>query len=97
MHKDWKTYSNHSQMPVSRNIKGEYDDINGHQCQQDIIEPFTLKSLSYYGIYYSGLGYSYGCLGYGCSYGYVYGEHSGYGLGCYCPSCYGRYWSYGFY
>uniref|UniRef100_A0A8C5V730 Keratin associated protein 19-7 n=1 Tax=Microcebus murinus TaxID=30608 RepID=A0A8C5V730_MICMU len=60
--------------------------------------------MSYYGSYYGGLGYGcggfgglgygYGCgfprLGYGCGYG-------GYGYGCCRPSCYGRYWSSGFY
>uniref|UniRef100_A0A2K6GNZ9 Keratin associated protein 19-7 n=1 Tax=Propithecus coquereli TaxID=379532 RepID=A0A2K6GNZ9_PROCO len=52
--------------------------------------------MSYYGSYYGGLGYGYGCgcgfrrLGYGCGYG-------GYGYGCYRPSCYGGYWSSGFY
>ncbi|XP_023045587.1 keratin-associated protein 20-1 [Piliocolobus tephrosceles] len=44
---------------------------------------------NYYGSYgYGGLGCGYGC-GY-CGYG-------GYGNGCCHPSCYGRYWSYGFY
>ncbi|KAI2595895.1 keratin-associated protein 20-1 [Homo sapiens] len=51
---------------------------------------------NYYGGYgYGGLGCGYGCgyRGYGCG----YGGYGGYGNGYYCPSCYGRYWSYGFY
>ncbi|XP_020140298.2 keratin-associated protein 19-5-like [Microcebus murinus] len=69
--------------------------------------------MSYYGSYYGGLGYGcgglgglgygYGCgfprLGYGCGYGgYGFGSgFGGYGYGCCRPSCYGRYWSSGFY
>ncbi|XP_008593147.1 PREDICTED: keratin-associated protein 20-1-like [Galeopterus variegatus] len=55
--------------------------------------------------YYGGLGcgYGYGCGygglrcfygGLGCGYGCGYGR---YGYGCYCPSCFGRFRSYGFY
>ncbi|XP_040836815.1 keratin-associated protein 20-1-like [Ochotona curzoniae] len=47
----------------------------------------------YYGNYYGGLGY--GGLGYG--YGCGYRGYGGYGYGCCRPSCFGRYWSYGFY
>ncbi|XP_075860653.1 keratin-associated protein 20-2-like [Microcebus murinus] len=56
--------------------------------------------MCYYGNYCGGLGYGYGGLGCGfggCGYGglgYGYGR---YGYGCCRPSCYGRYWSYGFY
>uniref|UniRef100_A0A9L0KAQ8 Keratin associated protein 20-1 n=1 Tax=Equus asinus TaxID=9793 RepID=A0A9L0KAQ8_EQUAS len=39
-----------------------------------------------------GCGYP-GCGGYGCG----YPGYSGYGYGYYRPSCYGRYWTYGFY
>ncbi|XP_053420237.1 keratin-associated protein 19-7-like [Nycticebus coucang] len=60
--------------------------------------------MSYYGYYgglgcgcrgFGGLGYgcgSFGRLGYGCGFGY-----GGYGYSCCRPSCYGRYWSSGFY
>ncbi|XP_004588640.2 keratin-associated protein 20-1-like [Ochotona princeps] len=47
----------------------------------------------YYSNYYGGLGY--GGLGYG--YGCGYRGYGGYGYGCCRPSCFGRYWSYGFY
>ncbi|XP_036059363.1 keratin-associated protein 20-2-like [Onychomys torridus] len=50
--------------------------------------------MGYYGNYYGGLGYGYGCGYGGLSYGYGYGRF-GYG---YCrPYCCGRYWSYRFY
>uniref|UniRef100_H0WMS0 Uncharacterized protein n=1 Tax=Otolemur garnettii TaxID=30611 RepID=H0WMS0_OTOGA len=47
-------------------------------------------------------GYGYGGLGcgYGCGYrrlGCGYGGYPGYRYSFFCPSCYGRYWSYGFY
>ncbi|XP_030860985.1 keratin-associated protein 20-2 [Gorilla gorilla gorilla] len=48
--------------------------------------------MCYYSNYYGGLRYGYGGLGGG--YGRGYG---GYGYGCCRPSCYGRYWSCGFY
>uniref|UniRef100_H0XFX0 Uncharacterized protein n=1 Tax=Otolemur garnettii TaxID=30611 RepID=H0XFX0_OTOGA len=66
--------------------------------------------MSYYGSYYGGLGYGcggFGGLGYGYGCGwdnkyvalrYGYGSgYGGYGYGCCRPSCYGRYWSSGFY
>ncbi|XP_027630297.1 keratin-associated protein 20-2-like [Tupaia chinensis] len=46
----------------------------------------------YYGNYYGG----YGCGGLGCGYGSL-GCAYGYRYGCCRPSCYGQYWSYGFY
>ncbi|XP_062944225.1 keratin-associated protein 19-6-like [Cynocephalus volans] len=62
--------------------------------------------MSYYGSYYGGLGYGCGGVsglgyGYGCG-GYGYGcyrpsYYGGYGYGCCRPSCCGRYWSSGFY
>ncbi|KAG5215628.1 keratin-associated protein 22-1 [Ovis aries] len=47
--------------------------------------------MSFYNNYYGGLGSGYGGLGccYGCGYG-------GCVYTCYCPYCYGRYWSSGF-
>ncbi|XP_076973783.1 keratin-associated protein 20-1-like [Tamandua tetradactyla] len=53
----------------------------------------------YYGNCCRGLGWGYGGLGwgYGCGYGCGYPGYGGYGYGCYRPSCYGRYWSCGFY
>ncbi|KAM5278454.1 keratin-associated protein 20-2-like [Hipposideros larvatus] len=58
--------------------------------------------MCYYSNYYGGLGcgygYGYGGYGgYGCGYGGYGGYGCGYGCGCCRPSCYGRYWPYGFY
>nr|XP_031548452.1 keratin-associated protein 20-2-like [Vicugna pacos] len=63
------------------------------------IKSSTPETMCYYGNYYGGLGYGYGGLGYGygCGYGGLGCGYGGYGYGCCRPSCYRRYWSYGFY
>nr|XP_004663714.1 keratin-associated protein 20-2-like [Jaculus jaculus] len=55
--------------------------------------------MCYYNNYYGGLGCGFGGLGYGYGgLGYSYGSgFGGYGYRSYCPCCYGRYWSSGYY
>ncbi|XP_063108507.1 keratin-associated protein 19-7-like [Cavia porcellus] len=64
---------------------------------------FGINTMCAIPCYYGGQGYVYGCgcgifhrLGWGSGYG-GYGYGSAYRYGCCCPSCYGGYWSSGFY